>query len=102
MFPGTKRGQSGKKTRPISFPTPGEAVGFRFPAHLQSSPQLFVGHVEVSLCLLNARMSEHQLNDPDVDAIREQSTRAFVAQVVPAEIDPFELLSIPLVAPLGN
>jgi hypothetical protein len=28
-------------------------------------------------------------------AVREQATGAFVAQVVPAEIDPFELLSIP-------
>jgi hypothetical protein len=30
------------------------------------------------LRLLNAGGSEHQLNDPNVDAIRKQSTRAFV------------------------
>ena len=41
-------------------------------------------------------MSEHQLNDADVDAVREQAARAFVPQVVPAEIDPFELFPIPL------
>jgi hypothetical protein len=41
-------------------------------------------------------VSEHQLNDPDVDAIGQQPARAFVTQVVPAEVDPFELLSIPL------
>jgi len=46
--------------------------------------------------LLDAALSEHQLNDPDVDAFREQAARAFVPQVVPAEIDPFELFSIPL------
>jgi hypothetical protein len=41
-------------------------------------------------------VSEHQLNDADVDAVREQAARAFVPQVVPAEIDPFELFPIPL------
>ena len=44
-------------------------------------------------------MSEHQLNDPDVDTVREQPARAFVAQVVPAEIDPLKLLAVPLLAP---
>jgi hypothetical protein len=34
-------------------------------------------------------VSEHHLNDADVDAVREQAARAFVPQVVPAEIDPF-------------
>jgi hypothetical protein len=48
------------------------------------------------LRLLNARVAEHQLDDADVDTVRELSTRALVAQVVPAEIDPFELFSIPL------
>ena len=41
-------------------------------------------------------MPEHQLNDPDVDAIRQESTRAFMPEVVPMEIDPLELLAIPL------
>jgi hypothetical protein len=41
-------------------------------------------------------VSEHQLNDPDIDAVREQPTRALVAQVVPAEVDLLELFSIPL------
>jgi hypothetical protein len=30
------------------------------------------------LRLLNARVAEHQLDDPDVDAIRQQSTGSFV------------------------
>ena len=30
------------------------------------------------LCLLDARLAEHQLNDPNVDAIGEQSARAFM------------------------
>ena len=45
--------------------------------------------------LLNARVAEHQLNDPNVDAISEQSARAFMPEVVPAEIDPLKLLAIP-------
>jgi hypothetical protein len=49
------------------------------------------------LRLLDARVAEHdELNDPDVDAIREQVARALVTQVLPAEIDPLELFSIPL------
>jgi hypothetical protein len=48
------------------------------------------------LRLLNARVSEHQLNDADGDAVREQPARAFVAQVVPAKIDPLERFSVPL------
>jgi hypothetical protein len=69
---------------------------FVVPAHLQSSPHFLVGHVQVALRLLDARVSEHQLNDADVDAVREQAARAFVPQVVPAEVDLFELLPIPL------
>jgi putative ABC transport system permease protein len=41
-------------------------------------------------------VSEQQLDDPDVDAVREQAARALVTQVVPAEIDRLELFSIPL------
>jgi len=37
-------------------------------------------------------MVEHQLDDADVDAIGEQPASAFMPQVVPAEIDPLELL----------
>src|ERR1700720_4469807 len=65
------------------------------PAHLQSLPEFLVRHVQVALRLLHARVSEHQLNDPDVDAIREESTRAFVPQVVPVEVDSLQLLSVP-------
>jgi hypothetical protein len=45
-----------------------------------------------------AGVSEHQLNDTDVDAVREQAARAFVPQVVPAEIDPLEPGSSELMA----
>jgi hypothetical protein len=47
------------------------------------------------LRLLKARVAEHQLNDPDVDAVSQQPARAFVPQIVPAEVDPLELLPIP-------
>ena len=39
-------------------------------------------------------MSEHQLHDADVDAVRKQTTRAFVTQIVPVQIDPPERLAI--------
>ena len=47
------------------------------------------------LRLLNARVAEHQLDDADVDAIGQQPARAFVPEIVPAEIDSLELLPIP-------
>ena len=40
-------------------------------------------------------MAKHQLDDPDVHAIRQEPARAFVSEVVPAEIDPLKLLTIP-------
>src|SRR6185436_4876411 len=33
------------------------------PAHFESFPEFFVGHVQVALRLLDARVSEHQLDD---------------------------------------
>ena len=45
--------------------------------------------------LLNARVSEHQLDDADVDAVGEQPAGALVPKVVPVEIDPLELLAVP-------
>ena len=65
------------------------------PAHLQSSPQFLVGHVQVALRLLDARVSEHQLDDADVHAVGEQATGAFVPQVVPAQVDALELFTVP-------
>jgi hypothetical protein len=44
--------------------------------------------------LLNARVSEHQLNDPDVHAIGEEPTCAFVPKVVPSQIDLSQLLLV--------
>ena len=40
-------------------------------------------------------MPEHQLDDPDVDTVCEKSTRAFVPEIVPAEVYPLELLAVP-------
>jgi hypothetical protein len=40
-------------------------------------------------------VAEHQLNDADVDAVGMQPAGAFVPEVVPAEIDPLELFTIP-------
>jgi len=36
-------------------------------------------------------VAEHQLDDPDVDAVRKEPAGAFVPEVVPAEIDPLKL-----------
>jgi hypothetical protein len=43
------------------------------------------------LRLLNAGVAEHQLDDPDVDAIGQEPARAFVSKVVPTEIDSLHL-----------
>jgi hypothetical protein len=85
----TKQGRSASRRQ-------AKRSAFVLPAHLQPSPHFLVGHVQVALRLLDAGVSEHQLNDPDVDAVREQAARAFVPQGVSAEIDPFELFPIPL------
>lgn len=65
------------------------------PAQLQSSPEFFVGDVQVALRLLDTGMAEHELNDPDVDAVGKQPAGTFVPQVVPSEIDPLELSPFP-------
>jgi hypothetical protein len=38
---------------------------------------------------------EHQLDDADVDAVGQQPARAFVPQVVPAQVDALELFAVP-------
>ena len=43
-------------------------------------------------------MAEHQLDDPDVDAVRMQPGGALVSQVVPTEVDPLQVLSVPFLA----
>ena len=63
--------------------------------HLRSSPEFLIRRVQVALRLQNARVAEHQLDDPDVDATRQETARAFVSEVMPAEIDPLKLLTIP-------
>jgi hypothetical protein len=85
----TKQGRSASRRQ-------AKRSAFVLPAHLQPSPHFLVGHVQVAFRLLDAGVSEHQLNDPDVDAVREQAARAFVPPGVSAEIDPFELFPIPL------
>ena len=74
-----KRGRSASRRQ-------AKRSAFVVPAHLQSSPDFFVRHVQVALRLRNARVAEHQLDDPDVDAVREQAARPFVTQVVPAQV----------------
>jgi hypothetical protein len=54
------------------------------------------GGTSLPACPEGRQHTEHQLNDPDIDAVGEQPARAFVPQVVPAEVDPLELLTIPL------
>jgi hypothetical protein len=37
---------------------------------------------------------EHQLDDADVDAVREEAARAFVTQVMPVQVDLTQLGAI--------
>jgi hypothetical protein len=67
-----------------------------FPAHLQSSSKFFIGHIQVTLRLLDARMAEHQLNDPDVHAVGQEATGTLVPEVMPSEIDAPQSLLVPL------
>jgi hypothetical protein len=62
-----------------------------------SSSRFFVRYIQIMLRLLDAGVPEHELNDADLDAVRQQPTRALMPQVVPSEIDPLELFpdSIP-------
>src|SRR6188508_1211370 len=57
--PETKLGRSASRRQ-------AKRSAFVLPAHLQPSPHFFVGHVQVALRLLDARVPEHQLNDADV------------------------------------
>ena len=57
------------------------------PAHLQPSPQFIVGHIQVALRLLHARVAEHQMDDADVDAVSKEARGALVTQIVPVQID---------------
>src|SRR6266516_1333897 len=43
-------------------------------------------------------MAEHQLNDPDVDAVRVQPAGPLVSEVVPPEVDALQLLPVPFLA----
>jgi hypothetical protein len=40
-------------------------------------------------------VAAHQLHDPDIPAVGQQSTRAFVPEVVPQQIDLLKLLPVP-------
>ena len=62
-----------------------------FPDAGQRLPQLLIRDVQVPLRRLDVGMSEHQLDDPNVAAVREQPAGAFVAQIVPVQVDLPEL-----------
>lgn len=40
-------------------------------------------------------MTEHQLDDADVDAVGEEPAGALVSKIVPAQVDAAQLLAIP-------
>jgi hypothetical protein len=62
---------------------------------LTSSPLLLlIGHVQMPLRLLNAGLSEHQLDDADVDTVGQEATGPFVPKIMPAEINPLELFAV--------
>jgi hypothetical protein len=69
QFPGqngdnraTKRGRSASRRK-------SKRSAFVLLAHFQSSTQFLVRHVQVALRLLNARVSESQLNDANMECI---------------------------------
>src|SRR5215813_11041465 len=72
--------------------------GFQLPPALPDAgrrlSEFLVRDVEVSLRLLDVGVAEHQLNRADVDTIAQESTRALVSQIVPVEINLFELRAI--------
>jgi hypothetical protein len=43
-------------------------------------------------------VAQHQLDDADVHAVSQEPAGALVSEVVPAEIDPPQLLPVPLAA----
>src|SRR5579862_2304175 len=47
-------------------------------------------------------MAQHQLNDPNVDAVCKQPTRALVPEVVPPQVDSSQLLLVPCQAFLSR
>jgi hypothetical protein len=57
-------------------------------------PKFFVCDVEVPLSLLDVRVSEHQLDRTDVDAVGQEPAGAFVAEVMPMQVD------LPQLAPI--
>jgi hypothetical protein len=57
-------------------------------------PQLLIRDVEIALRLLDVRVTQHQLNRTDVDAVGQEAAGAFVPQVVPVQVDLAELLPI--------
>ena len=65
-----------------------------FPDAGQCLTQFLVRDVEVPLCGLDVGVTEHQLDNPDVDAVRQEAAGAFVTQIVPVQVDLPELLSI--------
>src|SRR4051812_7749145 len=73
----------GTNRQPIEISLSRDSPKLPAPTHLQSFSQFFISYVQVALRLLNARVSEHQLDDADVDAVGEQAAGALVAQVVP-------------------
>jgi Transposase IS116/IS110/IS902 family len=57
-------------------------------------PQLFVGHVQVPLRRPEIGMAQKQLDGTKVEALGQPTTRGFVPQVMPVQIDFSELLAI--------
>jgi hypothetical protein len=65
-FPGTKRDNRSKKQGRSASRRQAKRSALLF--QLTSSPPAARLHVQVALRSLTARVAEHQLNDPDVDA----------------------------------
>ena len=63
----------------------------RFQLTSRAFAQLLIGHVQITLRLLNAGVPKHQLNDADVHAVSQEAARALVTQVVPMQVDLLQL-----------
>jgi hypothetical protein len=65
----------------------------RSTCRVNAFPQLLVGDVQIPLRRLDVGVSEHRLDDADIDAVGEQPAGALVSQIVPVQIELPQLLA---------
>ena len=65
-----------------------------FPHAGQRLPKFLIRDVQVPLRRLDVRVTEHQLDDADVDAVRQEAAGALVPQIVPVQVELPQLLAV--------